>query len=93
MTMDYNREIAIAIKKEFDFNDYEIEKEKLIEVSKVIQRTFKNDLILFGKFIDDVHCGKLGMWYKQPVSIISLAYKYNEENKKETIPPYHKRKL
>lgn len=77
-----NIELTKAIKKEFDFNSYEIEQDKLIEISNIIDRIFNGNNVLFGKFIDDLHVGKLGMWYKAPVSFLSVANKYIEMNNK-----------
>lgn len=79
--MKYNKELAKALKSEYDFNDYEITLEKLIEVTNIIEKLFKKDMILIAKFISDLHCGKLGMWYKTPISLLSVANKYIEDNK------------
>lgn len=79
--MKYNDRLAKDLKKEFDFNNYEIDKDKLIDVVNIIDGLFKDDFMLLDQFLKDLHSGKLGMWYKQPVSILSLANKFVESSK------------
>lgn len=81
--MSFNKDLAKAIKAEYDFNEYEIAQDKLIEVTKIIEYLSNKRTHLQGKFIQDLHSGKLGMWYRQPVSILSLASKYFENCPKE----------
>ena len=75
--MKYNEMLAKIIKDEFDFNDYEISKEKLIEVTAIFEKISKNGgKELTAKFFMELHTGKLGMFYKQPISFLSVAQKY-----------------
>ena len=81
--------IANSLKSIYDFHDYEISKDKIIELTRLIIEIRPNITINeFENFIDGIKKGKFGILYKMPTSIMSMFQKFNNElNKPEFIMP------
>ena len=77
--------LADKIKVEYEFNEYELTPTKLKEMTLVMYNVIEQNRInqsMVDKFFTDLHCGKLGMFYKQPISFLSVFYKFYESNNK-----------
>jgi hypothetical protein len=75
----YLIDLATKIKKEYDFNDYEITAEKLKEITQIMAETIdKRNLkpVYVDEFFTKLHSGNLGMFYKQPISFLSVWQQY-----------------
>lgn len=75
----YLIELAKKIKFEYDFNDYDITDEKLKEITLILNETIQTYRITentVNEFFIKLHSGRLGMFYKQPISFLSVAQKF-----------------
>ena len=76
---NYLKKLSDKIKAEYDFNEYEIKPDTLKETTIILLKTIKDKNItdaIIDQFFNDLHAGKLGMFYRQPVSFLSVAYKF-----------------
>lgn len=74
--------IANEIKNIYDFHEYSISKEKVIELSKLIIKAMPNITEQHIKdFSEKVKSGEFGVMYKMPTSIMSMFQNYIHSNK------------
>lgn len=73
--------IALMVKDIYDFNEYEISKEKVKEMTEIIYDLAiitKININQVGTFFNDLRFGKYGMVYRAPSDLISKFYKYSD---------------
>lgn len=76
--------LAKRIKTIYDFNEFELKPENLVFLStkflKIINDYKLNDKIV-NSFFDDLEIGKLGNMFKNPLSILSMFYQYQDKKR------------
>jgi hypothetical protein len=76
--------IAVLVKGVYDFNEYEISKLKVKEMTEVIYDLAVINKISINKinsFFTDIRYGKYGMIYRAPSDLIAKFYKYSETSR------------
>lgn len=85
ISTDYLKELGRRIKYEYDFNEYKISENQLKEITLIMAKAIdlihlkSNDI---DEFFHSLHEGKLGMFYYQPVSFLSIFQKFTETKRK-----------
>ena len=75
----YLIKLADRINYEYDFNGYEITADKLRDMTKIMAETIdamnlKESHV--NEFFTKLHSGKLGIFYKQPISFLSVFQQF-----------------
>lgn len=82
---NYLNSIAVMVKREFDFNEYQLSAEKNKEIAKIIYDVMESKRAKFSeieKFFEELHKGRFGPLYRQPSDIIAKFRTYIEEKRK-----------
>ena len=82
--MEQKQEITVSylaskIDKEYIFNDYKLTDSQLKDMTETLLLKIQNMSVskkTVDSFFSKLHEGELGMYYKQPVSFLSIAHTY-----------------
>lgn len=81
-----NLQIAISakIKDIYDFHEYQISKDNLIQLTNIIVEIKPDvDLEYFERFLKAVYMGKYGILYKMPTCLIAMFQKYIDDHRQK----------
>lgn len=86
------KQISSEVANVYDFHDYDMSKEKIIELAKLMIRSYpKLTIEQTSEFCMNVNSGVYGTLYKAPSCFMSMFQEYVKSRREiDNMPPYHK---